>query len=186
MAIDPTNLAASSGLIDALSANRDVAPTGEGTKLNAPDKSDVFGLGKDDFVKLFLAQLKNQDPTKPMDDKEFIAQLAQFSLIDTMQQVQKSLGGTQLAQSSAMIGKHILAVDNAGQPVDGIVDRVVQDDKGVLLMVGTQVVDPLKVVSVTDEAGTTPGATNPATDPTTTPATDPTAATDPTTTTTGG
>jgi flagellar basal-body rod modification protein FlgD len=173
MAIDPTNLASSSGLIDALSANRDVTPTGVGTKLNAPDKTDVFGLGKDDFFKLFLAQLKNQDPTKPMDDKEFVAQLAQFSLIDTMQQVQKSLGGTQLAQSSAMIGKHILAVDNAGQPVDGVVDRVVQDAQGVLLMVGTQVVDPLKVTSVTDETGSVI-TTDPATDPTTTPVTDPT------------
>lgn len=163
MAIDPTRLASSSGLIDQLSANRNVGQTGEGTKLNAgADKSDVFGLGKDDFFKLFLAQLKNQDPTKPMDDKEFIAQLAQFSLIDTMQQVQKSLGGTQLAQSSAMIGKHILAVDNAGQPVDGVVDRVVQDDKGILLMVGTQVVEPAKVVSVTDEPDAAP-ATPPAT-----------------------
>ena len=165
MSIDPTSLAASNGLIDPLAANRNVAPAGEGTKLSAGDgKSDVFGLGKDDFFKLFLAQLKNQDPTKPMDDKEFIAQLAQFSLIDTMQQVQKSLGGTQLAQSSAMIGRHILATDTAGQPVDGVVDRVVQDDKGILLMVGTHVVEPAKVVSVTEEAAadtptTTPTAT---------------------------
>jgi flagellar basal-body rod modification protein FlgD len=151
MAIDPTRLAASNGLIDALSANRVVTPAGEGTKLNQAEKTDLFGLGKDDFFKLFLAQLKNQDPTKPMDDKEFIAQLAQFSMIDTMQQVQKALGGTQLAQSSAMIGKHILAVDTTGNPVDGVVDRVVQDDKGILLMVGSQVVEPAKVVSVTDE-----------------------------------
>ena len=166
MAIDPTSLASSSGVIDALAANRAVTPAGEGTKLNQPDKSDVFGLGKDDFFKLFLAQLKNQDPTKPMDDKEFIAQLAQFSLIDTMQQVQKALGGTQLAQSAAMIGKHILAIDTTGQPVDGVVDRVVQDDKGILLMVGTQVVEPAKVVSVTDE----PDGVTPTTAPTTPPA----------------
>jgi flagellar basal-body rod modification protein FlgD len=160
MSIDPTSLASSNGLIDPLAANRNVALTGEGTKLGAGDgKSDVFGLGKDDFFKLFLAQLKNQDPTKPMDDKEFIAQLAQFSLIDTMQQVQKSLGGTQLAQSSAMIGRHILATDTAGQPVDGVVDRVVQDDKGILLMVGTQVVEPAKVVSVTEEPDAIPSPT---------------------------
>ena len=159
MAIDPTSLAASNGLIDALAANRVASPAGEGTKLNQAGKSDVFGLGKDDFFKLFLAQLKNQDPTKPMDDKEFIAQLAQFSLIDTMQQVQKSLGGTQLAQSSAMIGKHILATDTSGNPVDGVVDRVVQDDKGILLMVGSQVVEPAKVVSVTDAADAVPSTT---------------------------
>ena len=151
MSIDPTRLAASSGLIDDLTQNRYATGTSEGSKLKTTEKSDVFGLGKDDFFKLFLAQLKNQDPTKPMDDKEFIAQLAQFSLIDTMQQVQKALGGTQLAQSSAMIGKHVLAVDTTGNPVDGVVDRVVQDEKGILLMVGTQVIEPAKVVSVTDE-----------------------------------
>jgi flagellar basal-body rod modification protein FlgD len=151
MAIDPTRLAASNGLLDALSANRVVTPAGEGSKLNQTGKTDLFGLGKDDFFKLFLAQLKNQDPTKPMDDKEFIAQLAQFSMIDTMQQVQKALGGTQLAQSAAMIGKHILAIDTTGNPVDGVVDRVVQDDKGILLMVGSQVIEPTKIVSVTDE-----------------------------------
>ena len=166
MAIDPTSLAGSSGLIDDLAANRYVGPASEGSKLRQTDKSDVFGLGKDDFFKLFLAQLKNQDPTKPMDDKEFIAQLAQFSLIDTMQQVQKSLGGTQLAQSSAMIGRQILATDTDGQPVNGVVDRVVQDDKGILLVVGTQVVEPAKVVSVTEGALATAPAEPAPSDPT--------------------
>jgi flagellar basal-body rod modification protein FlgD len=150
MAIDPTSLAGSSGLLDDLAANRYVGPTSEGTKLQQTDKSDVFGLGKDDFFKLFLAQLKNQDPTKPMDDKEFIAQLAQFSMIDTMQQVQKALGGTQLAQASSLIGEHVLGTDTSGAAVDGVVDRVVQDDQGILLVVGTQIVEPSKVTSVAD------------------------------------
>ena len=159
MAIDPTTLGASNGLMDALSANRYVAPTGEGSKVKKDDgSSDVFGLGKDDFFKLFLAQLKNQDPTKPMDDKEFIAQLAQFSLIDTMQQVQKALGGTQLAQASGLIGRHVIGNDTAGTAVDGVVDRVVQDGQGILLLVGSQLVDPAKVTSVDDTD--TPTTTN--------------------------
>jgi flagellar basal-body rod modification protein FlgD len=162
MAIDPTALAASSGLInDPTSSNRFVAASGAGSHLDRTDgTSDVFGLGKDDFFKLFLAQLKNQDPTKPMDDKEFIAQLAQFSLIDTMQQVQKALGGTQLAQASSLIGEQVIGTDTTGNPVDGVVDRVVQDQDGILLVVGNQVVEPAKVTSVTAGPAPEPATTS--------------------------
>ena len=48
-------------------------------------------LDKNAFLKLLIAQLRNQDPLKPMEDKEFIAQLAQFSSLEQMQLMNNTL-----------------------------------------------------------------------------------------------
>lgn len=52
-------------------------------------------LGKDSFLKLLITQLRNQDPLNPMEDKEFIAQMAQFSTLEQMQELNKNILSTQ-------------------------------------------------------------------------------------------
>jgi len=76
-------------------------------------------LGKDDFMKLLLAQLKNQDPLKPLDGTDFAAQLAQFSSLEQLSNMNtelKNLSVNQMtmnyAQSVNMIGKDV--VTNTG------------------------------------------------------------------------
>jgi len=76
--------------------------------------SGTTSLGKDDFMKLLLAQLKNQDPLNPMDGTQFSAQLAQFSSLEQLSNMAtelKTQGVNQMtlgyAQSVNMIGKEV-------------------------------------------------------------------------------
>lgn len=71
-------------------------------------------LGKDDFLKLLMAQIRNQDPLNPMDDREFITQMTTFSSLEQMMNMNNSiqlLVNSQLVspviQYSHMIGKEV-------------------------------------------------------------------------------
>ncbi|KFL44339.1 flagellar basal body rod modification protein FlgD [Lysinibacillus sp. BF-4] len=60
-------------------------------------------LGKDAFLKLLITQLQNQDPTNPMDDREFIAQMAQFSSLEQMQNMTKAMESLLLSQQQSQL-----------------------------------------------------------------------------------
>lgn len=81
------------------------------------------GMDKDAFLKLLVTQLRYQDPLSPMDDRDFIAQMAQFSSLEQMQ----NLNGQMLHLSAmSMLGQQVLIMpSNGGMPTAGVVDRVV-------------------------------------------------------------
>ncbi len=73
-------------------------------------------LGQEDFLKLMTTQLKNQDPTKPMDNGAFLAQIAQFSSVSGIQEMQASvkqlvetLSSNQTMQAASLVGKTVVA-----------------------------------------------------------------------------
>ncbi len=85
------------------------------------------GMGKDDFLKILITQLSYQDPTAPMEDKEFIAQMAQFSSLEQMTNISngfKKLTGI-LGQSNALglLGKWVQVVDGENV-ISGKVEEV--------------------------------------------------------------
>ena len=83
-------------------------------------------LGKEDFLNLLITQLQNQDPLNPTDSTEFTAQLAQFSSLeqlsnvnDNLEQLQNFQAATNNSQAVSLLGKEIMANGNFLQLSDG-------------------------------------------------------------------
>ncbi len=89
-------------------------------------------LGKNSFLKLLVAQMQNQDPLNPQSNAEFVAQLAQFSSLEQMQDVNKNLGtmltGSQLGGAGNLIGKKASWSDAQGVSQSGLVEKVTIKD----------------------------------------------------------
>jgi flagellar basal-body rod modification protein FlgD len=117
-------------------------------------------LGKDDFMKLLLAQLKQQDPLKPMDDQQFIAQTAQFNSLEQMQTLNKTLTAVldsqQLTEASGLIGKTIAAAGSDGKAVTGAVTGVSMVKGVAQLHIGDKTVALDKVTKVASDATSLP------------------------------
>lgn len=102
-------------------------------------------LGKDDFLKLLVMQLKNQDPLEPLKNQDFIAQLAQFNSLEQMINLNTSFNQMLLVQTlteaSSFIGKEVSWFDADGNAQTGVVDSVSVLNGTPTLIVGDQMIN---------------------------------------------
>ena len=112
------------------------------SQLGATSSSDSNKsvLSQEDFLKIMLAELTNQDPLEPLDNSEFLNQLTQIQTLEATTRltdgIQSLILGQQVTTAGVLIGRAVIGVDAAGAPVEGIVDRIILQDGEVLLGVG--------------------------------------------------
>ncbi len=87
-----------------------------------PRTQETSELGQDDFLRIMLAQLENQDPTSPLEGNEFLNQITQFSISDGISELNNSfsdlansLSSNQALQASALVGRSVLVPGDTAQ-----------------------------------------------------------------------
>ncbi len=114
-------------------------------------------LSRDEFYQIMIAELTNQDPFQPLDNKQFLEQIASLQSLDATTRltdaIDRLLLGQALSSASGLIGKRVVALDEDGAQVPGVVDRVrVEGDSVKLVLGGGLEVELDRVVEVSSDA----------------------------------
>jgi Flagellar hook capping protein len=110
-------------------------------------------VSKDEFLKLFVAQLKNQSPMDPLKGHEFIAQLAQFSSVEQLTSLNASFADTmkfqQLTGGSEFIGKKATFVDPTLEgTAEGVIQGVKILDNSISVVIGNKEIPIANVTGI--------------------------------------
>jgi flagellar basal-body rod modification protein FlgD len=149
-----------------LGLNRDLTGASGGGAAGS-DRSKVgkgaAGLGAEDFLALMVAQFKNQDPTKPVDNAQFIAQLASFGTVTgidelnrSMQSLTASFASGQTVQAASLLGRDVLVNQPTGWLDAGAELRGAIDVPSGTQRVSVQIKDAAGQVVRTIDAGSLP------------------------------
>ncbi|MGC0118617.1 MULTISPECIES: flagellar hook assembly protein FlgD [Pseudoalteromonas] len=107
-----------------------------GTSATTNENSNV---SQDEFIKLFLAQLNSQDPLEPLNNREFLAQLAQFSALEQTRQsndkLQSLLSMNSSNQALNLLGKTVQVNLQSGSEFNGTIEAVHYDANGPTLTI---------------------------------------------------
>ena len=112
-------------------------------------------LGQDEFLKLLVVQMRNQDPLKPVSDTEFIAQMAQFSNLEQTKAMSSDIAklrqSSAFNQATALMGKQVRLLSDEDTFTKGIVTDLTVKDGEVSLIVNGKTYELGQVVSVNSE-----------------------------------
>jgi flagellar basal-body rod modification protein FlgD len=104
-----------------------------------PGRQPSQSLGKDDFLKILITQLAHQDPMAPMEDREFIAQMAQFSTLEQMTGMAKDFSRLTAmvsgSEASSALGKNVELIQGE-QMIQGVVKAVTRGEAPQVLVNG--------------------------------------------------
>ncbi|WP_438863490.1 flagellar hook assembly protein FlgD [Neptunicella sp.] len=128
-----------------------------------PEANDNGKLSQEDFFSLLTEQLSNQDPTKPVDNDQMIAQMTQFTMADSLSQLNDkfdsfaaSMTSNQALQASSLIGQNVLVQGNQGVLEEGgnISGMVITDQAShsMKITIENSYGETIKVIPVGDHA----------------------------------
>jgi flagellar basal-body rod modification protein FlgD len=122
-----------------------VTGTDTSTGSQSTTRTKSSDLGKQDFLELLVTQLQHQDPLQPMEDKDFIAQMAQFSSLEQMQNMNNSVA---VSSAISLIGKTVSWMDDKGVGQSGKATSVMIVNSKPQLMIGTTAIDLDKITNI--------------------------------------
>jgi flagellar basal-body rod modification protein FlgD len=130
-----------------------VTSNGSSVQADTSISNPASAMGENDFLKLLVAQLQYQDPMNPTGNDQFMQEQAQFSTVEGINNLQKTMqsmeSDQQLAQSVSLIGKQVTYIAADGtSTATGVVSSVTSSSGALTLTVGGQHVDPSSVVTV--------------------------------------
>ena len=134
--------------ISAPAATTSTVPDPAAAQTRVPTKT----LGQDDFLKLLSVQMTSQDPMNPQKDTDFIAQMAQFNSLETMQGVQSGITqlrqDQQTLQATTMLGQTVKVQVDSTNTTTGVVSSVRMSSGTPQLVVNNQPYSLSQIISI--------------------------------------
>ena len=134
MSIDPLSLGLGRLALDT------TPPPVTGSTGGATNQADPQVMGKDMFLKLLVAQLKYQNPMEPVDSSQFMAQTAQFTMVEKLQamaaQTEALVAGEASQRAAGLLGRQVSYVDAEGAIQTGVVTGTRFGSDGPVLLLG--------------------------------------------------